>query len=146
MIFLRCLSALAGILILLFAPQVAQQFAYLVDAGDVGTNRVMLATMAASAVLSSGFFFVTVAGPSVMRRPVRRAAAAFLLAVPFAASAWVLLSSDRMPLVSFAAPLLAMSIITFSAFVWPGARRPRRRYTRIPEGLNAPASPVRSSD
>ncbi|MGZ8289829.1 MAG: hypothetical protein ACXW2U_03630 [Telluria sp.] len=140
MIFLRCLAALAGILILLFAPQVAPEFADIVGARNVPNGKIMVLAMAGGALLAAGFFFAAMVGPSLMRRPGMRAIAAILIALPFGASAWALAASDQMPLLSVAAPLLAFSAIVFSAFVWPGATRPKRRYTRLPEGYVAPGS------
>lgn len=146
MIFLRCLAALCGVLILLIAPQHAHSFASAIGAGTAGDGAIMLSAVAVSALMSSGFFFVAAASSSVMRKPPGRALATLLLAIPFTAGAWLLLVSERLPLLWFAAPLVTLTLIAFIAFVWPGARRPRRRYVRMPEGIATPGFPTRSSD
>lgn len=140
MVFMRCMAVLAGILILLFAPQVAPQFAYAVGFGDVPNGKIMVVAMAGSAVLASGFFLAAIIGPSLIRRPLKRILIGLLLSIPFVAASWALMNGEDLSLLSVAAPMLAFAGIVFSAFIWPGATRPRRRYTRS-EGLHGAPVP-----
>jgi hypothetical protein len=131
MVILRCLAALAGLLILMFAPEFSLEAAALVY-GDLGRPSwtVIAVTMAMIGLLSSGFFLVAIAGRRIIRTAWLRMLAAVLLALPMAASILALLFTQGVYIVTLAFPMLGCAVLLFIAFVWPAAGRAARRPMR----------------
>lgn len=131
MVILRCLGALAGLLILMFAPEYSLEVA----TGAYGALATpgwtaVAATMAAIVLLSSGFFLVALAGRRIIRAAWLRTLAGILLGLPMIAGMLALLSSNRLDIMTIALTMLGCGGVLFIAFVWPAAGRAARRPMR----------------
>lgn len=116
MIFLRCISFMIGIAIIMGAPF------FLLPASPTRALNVDGAVMAciAIALAASGFLMVGVAGNHFKRSLRARFIAGVLLVVPMIGSIMILLQ-DRLPESGWlVAPLFCSAVMIFMAFVFPG--------------------------
>jgi len=131
MIFLRCISFLIGITIVMGAP-----FFLLPELPSraLNANGAVLGCIAI-AMAASGFLVVGVAGNHFKRSMRARILAGVLLALPMLGSILILLQDDLPESVWVVAPLFCSAAILFMAFVFPGRpARTRRLRPREPSG------------
>jgi hypothetical protein len=120
MIFLRCISFLIGVAILMGAP-----FFLLPEMPTRALNaNGTLIGCAAIGLAASGFLLVGVAGNHFKRSMRARVLAGILLTVPMIGSLAVLTFDDLPDAVWMVIPLFCSAALLFMAFVFPG--RPAR--------------------
>lgn len=122
MIFLRCISFMIGIAIVMGAPF------FLLPALPTRALNVDGAVMAciAIALAASGFLMVGVAGHHFKRSLRARVIAGVLLAIPMIGSVAILMQ-DHLPESGWlVAPLFCSALMIFMAFVFPGRSRRTR--------------------
>lgn len=131
MIFLRCISFLIGMAIVMAAPFL------LLPASPTRAINVDGAVSACIAVglAASGFLMVGVAGNHFKRSLPARVIGGILLAVPVVGTIAVLLQDDLPESVWLVAPVFCSAIMMFMAFVFPG-RSARTRRMRPREAGN----------
>jgi hypothetical protein len=132
MIFLRCISFLIGVTIVMGAP-----FFLLPELPTRALNASGAVTACiAIALAASGFLMVGVAGNHFKRSMRARILAGVLLAVPMAGSIGILTRDNLPELVWVLAPLFCSAAIVFMAFVFPGRpARSRRLRPRESSGV-----------
>lgn len=120
MLLLRCFSILMGSAVLFGAPFLLLPKA---PTGPAGNGWLILAACGAILLVSSGYFFVGIAGHRMRRSILLRAAGALLLSFPLMASAWGVFSGRVPELLPAIGPVLCFTAFLFIAFVFPSARR-----------------------
>ncbi|MDB5960319.1 MAG: hypothetical protein JWP59_1613 [Massilia sp.] len=132
MIFLRCISFLIGVAIVMGAP-----FVMLPESPTraLNANGTVIACISI-ALAASGFLLVGVAGNHFKRSLRARVLAGLLLIVPMAGSIVILTQDDLPETVWVLAPLFCSAAIMFMAFVFPGRpTRSRRLRPREASGV-----------
>lgn len=123
MIFLRCISFLIGVAIVMGAP-----FFLLPESPMRAINfHGAITACIAIALASSGFLFVGVSGNHFRRSLRARILAGVLLAIPMVGSIYILLQDDLPESVWVLAPLFCSAALLFMAFVFPGRQSRTRR-------------------
>lgn len=132
MIFLRCISFLIGVAIVMGAP-----FFLLPELPTRALNANGAVTACiAIALAASGFLMVGVAGNHFKRSLRARIFAGVLLVVPMFGSLFILTQDDLPETVWMLGPLFCSAAIMFMAFVFPGrTQRSRRLRPRESSGV-----------
>lgn len=123
MIFLRCISFLIGVAIIMGAPF------FLLPESPTRAINVDGAVSACIAIglAASGFLIVGVSGNHFKRSLRARILAGVLLAVPVFGSIAILLQDNLPESVWLVAPLFCSAVMMFIAFVFPGRPSHTRR-------------------
>jgi hypothetical protein len=127
MIVLRFLSAALGTMVLVAAPIIL----FSGTGAEFSEGGQAFAFVIALALVAASFFFIGIAGRSMMKSPLLRAIGAGLLAVPFIASSMMVWRGGDVAELWASGTMLCFTILLFVVFVVqpasPNQRRPMRQ-------------------